>query len=468
MESLSGLDARFLYSETPAAHMHTMKVVVVDPADRLDPLTAEVLAHEMGAVLREVPALRRRAVPLPQGVDHPVWVETAVDPGDHLAWRRLDAPGDRRQLAALIAEVASTPLPRDRPLWHLTVVEGLERGQVAFVMKLHHALADGVAAESMLERAFARDRTADAAPQGPPSPTPHGRVLRRHGLRVRVRRLAGLPSLTRRSVRGLRAARRWRAEQAEQPTAMFSGPRTAVNASLTPARTFAMTTVTMADIATVRARHGVTVNDVLLAACGGALRRHLGTPAERRGLVAGVPIGTMGDGRLSGNRLDHMATALRTDLGDPVERLLAVSRSAAVARRAREAFGRDLFEHRADLTPPVLYPLAIRLWAATRLADRVRPPLNVIVSNVPGPRDPLAMDGGVVTELWSVGPILEGIGLNITAWSYDRVLYVSVLGCPRTLPDPWALIAHLDASFRELVADDAERVDAAPAPGGAG
>ena len=459
MESLSGLDARFLYSETPAAHMHTMKVVVVDPADRQDPLTAEVLARVMASYLNEVPALRRRAVPLPQGVDHPVWVETTVDPDDHLAWRRLQAPGDRRQLASLIAEVASTPLPRDRPLWHLTVVEGLERGQVAFVMKLHHALADGVAAESMLERAFARDRPVDPAPQAPPPPAPPGRDLRRHGLRVRMRRLAGLPSLTRRSVRGLRAARRWRAEQADQPTAMFSGPRTALNASLTPTRTFAITTVSMADIASISTRHGVTVNDVLLAACGGALRRHLGTPAERRGLVAGVPIGTMGDGRLSGNRLDHMATALRTDLRDPVERLLAVSKSAAVARRAREALGSDLFEDRADLTPPLLYPLAIRLWAGTHLANRVRPPLNLIVSNVPGPRVPLTMDGGVVTELWSVGPILEGIGLNITAWSYDGDLYVSVLGCPRTLPDPWALIAHLDASFDELV-----ETGAAPSP----
>jgi diacylglycerol O-acyltransferase len=456
VESLSGLDARFLYSETPAAHMHTMKVVVVDPSERQDPLTAEVLAREMASYLHEVPALRRRAVPLPQGVDHPVWVETAVDPADHLAWRRLDPPGDRRQLAAIIAEVASTPLPRDRPLWHLTVVEGLEGDQLAFVMKLHHALADGVAAESMLERAFGRDRTVERAPAGSPAPTPHGRALRRHGLRVRVRRLAGLPSLTRRSVQGMRAARRWRAEQEVKPTAMFSGPRTALNASLTPVRTFAMTTVAMADIAAVRTRHGVTVNDVLLAACGGALRRHLGAPAERRGLVAGVPIGTMGDGRLSGNRLDHMAAALHTDVGDPVERLLAVSKSAAVARRAREALGSGLFEDRADLTPPVLYPLAIRLWAGTRLANRVRPPLNLIVSNVPGPREPLAMEGGVVTELWSVGPILEGIGLNITAWSYHGDLYVSVLGCPRTLPDPWVLIAHLDAAFHELVAGPSE------------
>ncbi len=162
--------------------------------------------------------------------------------------------------------------------------------------------------------------------------------------------------------------------------------------------------------------------------------------------MAGVPIGTPGDrARLMGNHLDHMLVGLRTDLEDPIARLDAIAAGSTAARAERAALGPGLFEDRAGHTPPVLYPLAIRLWAATRLANRLRPPLNLIVSNVAGPRSPLRLEGGVVSELWSVGPILEGIGLNLTAWSYDGVLRVSALGCPESLPDPWLLVTRIDA-----------------------
>ena len=210
----------------------------------------------------------------------------------------------------------------------------------------------------------------------------------------------------------------------------------------------------MADIKTIRAAHGVTVNDVFLAICGGALRRHLGVSATRRGgLVVCVPIGeSSGALRLSGNHLDHMLVSIRTDLDDPVDRLHAISEGSKAARAGRAALGPKLFEERAEHTPPALYPMAIRLWASSHLANRMRPPLNLIASNVAGPRTALELDGGVVSELWSVGPILEGIGLNLTAWSYDGTLRISALGCPESLPDPWALVARLDDAVAELLA----------------
>ncbi len=150
MEELTGLDARFLYSETPTAHMHTIKVLVVDVDGRAEPLTPETLANALAERLDRMPGFRRRVVSARLPISHPVWIETPFEPADHIRWCRLDAPGDRVKLAAEVADIAGTPLRRDRPLWEIVVVQGLAEGKLAFVVKLHHALADGVAAAAML------------------------------------------------------------------------------------------------------------------------------------------------------------------------------------------------------------------------------------------------------------------------------------------------------------------------------
>jgi WS/DGAT/MGAT family acyltransferase len=214
--------------------------------------------------------------------------------------------------------------------------------------------------------------------------------------------------------------------------------------ALTPDRTFASLTLDMADLAAVkhaaaRDTDAVTVNDVFLALCGGGVRRHLSRLGQLpiSSLVAAVPmaIGT-DDRRLEGNHLDNLFLPLRTDLADPRDRVRAIHDAAGAARRIRTALGTDLLGRRADLVPPFLQSGLARAWAATRLSDRVRPPLNLVASCVRGPRIPLELDGGVVTALYSSGPILEGIGLNITAWTYVDTMYVSVLGCSASLPRP--------------------------------
>jgi WS/DGAT/MGAT family acyltransferase len=459
MEELTGLDARFLYSETPTAHMHTMKVVLVDVSGRREALTPDLLAAGLAERLDRMPGLRRRAVPVPHLISHPVWVEAPFDPSDHIVWRTVVPPGDRLSPANLVADIAAVPLRRDRPLWELTVVDGLADGRLAFVVKLHHALADGVAAAAMLENVFQGDEALVVAQPPHPEVVPEPQNLRRNALRNRAQRVVRLPGLAVRNVAGLLTARRAGREWTVRTPGPFSGPRSPLNVSLSDRRTFAVTDVSMEDVKAIRAAHGVTVNDVFLAICGGALRRHLGDSASRRGsLVVCVPIGEASHTiRLSGNHLDHMLVSIRTDLDDPVERLRAISEGSKAARAGRAALGSKLFEERAAHTPPTLYRMAIRLWASSGLANRMRPPLNLIASNVAGPRTTLELDGGVVSELWSVGPILEGIGLNLTAWSYDGTLRISALGCPESLPDPWALVAHIDDAVAELLATTEHR-----------
>lgn len=454
MEEMTGLDTRFLYSETSTTHMHTLKIVTVDVGDRDVPLTPDLFIGLLADRLDRMPALRRRRVAIPYRLGQPVWIEDDhFDIGHHVRWREAPAPGTLRELSDIAAEVAGVPLDPDRPLWEMTVVRGLEDNQVAIIVKLHHALADGGAAVAMLVNAFGTDPDTAIVQPVSPEPQPSRRTLFGVAFRARRRQVRQLPILTRETIEGMRAARRAAKGEDESLAFPFSGPRTPLNVSLTPERTFAMIELPMADLLAIKAAIPTTLNVVFLSVCAGALRRYLealdALPAKS--LVAGVPVGTSIDPtRLSGNHVDNMYVPLRTDIADPLERLRAVAQASRAARSVRAALGHEMLERRALLTPLNLYPLGLRLWARSRLANHIRPPINVIISNVPGPREPLRSEGGVITGLSSVGPILEGIGLNITAWSYVDKLNIAVLGCPASLPDPWALTAHLHTELENL------------------
>lgn len=454
MEQMSGFDARFLLSETRASHMHTMKVAVVDISGRADLLTEPVLLQLLGSRLDRMPVLRRRVAMVPYDLGNPLVVDDPdFDLAEHVHHVTLPAPGDQRALDRLVAAIASTPLRRDRPLWDLTVADGLADGQVAFVVKLHHALADGAAAVELLMNAFVADDSDALVEPFRPEAVPSRRSLYCSAARQSVDAIVALPDFARRTVSGLRQVRSARSEGPTPVVGPFAGPRSAFNVSLTPDRTFATLTLPIDAMSSVKRSLGVSLNDVFLAACAGGVRRHLerlgALPSS--GLVASVPVSTAPDPRrLGGNHVDNMFLPTHTDVADPVERVRAIHESVTAARRSREALGSDLLERRAGLVPPPLYSAAMRSWAAIGLAGRVRPPLNFVASSVRGPRSPLGLDGSAITALYSSGPILEGIGLNITAWSYLDTMHVSLLGCSRSLPDPWLLAEDIAADMEEL------------------
>ena len=209
----------------------------------------------------------------------------------------------------------------------------------------------------------------------------------------------------------------------------------------------------MADLRDIRRVTGTTLNDVYLTVCAGALRTYLAERDElpSRSLVASVPVSTdPGVARMSGNRVDNIYVAIRTDLADPAARLAAVHDGVRASKEVRSLLGHDLLLQRADAVPPQLYQPTVRLWTRSHAANVLHPPLNVIISNVAGPREPIRMGPVALDSLYSVGPILEGIGLNITAWSYEDQLGVSLIGCPTSLPDPWVLVDHLHAALDDL------------------
>ena len=360
MQPMVGLDAKFLYSETSTTHMHTLKVAVFDMSGVPGGYSYEEIATLFGHRLHRLPPFRRRAVPVPLGLGHPVWVEDPeFDLRRHITRRRAAEPGGERELAAVVADVAGRPLPRDRPLWEIVVVEGLADRRLAVVAKVHHAVADGAATVALLESALRAHadgaHTDDWQPEAIPT---RARLLRlaAHGHGARLRQL---PRLATRSVRGLRQSEARRRLSVVRPPLPFDAPRTVFNVSLTPQRTFAVATLALDDLKAVRRSLDTTLNDVYLAVCAGALRTYL---ADRgalpdRPLVASVPVSTdPSTTRLGGNRVDNLYVSIGTDIADPLERLRHIKAVSAAAKDVRSVLGNDLLERRADVVPPSCTP----------------------------------------------------------------------------------------------------------------
>jgi WS/DGAT/MGAT family acyltransferase len=251
-------------------------------------------------------------------------------------------------------------------------------------------------------------------------------------------------------------ARPRRQAPAPPPRPILDAPRTSLNGALSPRRAFASTALSLADVRAVKDAFGVTVNDVVLSLVGGALRSYLEERGERpmRPLVAEVPVAidAPGERRLAGNRLSNIFTSLCTDVADPVRRIGAVHEAMQTAKRLHDVLGRDLYESWTRFFPPRPFSWTMRAYSRWNLADHHPPPINVIVSSVPGPRTRLEWPGGTLQALYSVGPLVEGTALNVTAWSYVDRLCVGVLTCPDLVPDAHAVTAALHGELAALVA----------------
>ena len=473
MERLTGIDASFLYMETPTVHMHTIKVAVLRPAPGIK-YSVERVKADLRVRMHLLPPFRRRLVEVPLGFHHPIWIEDpAFDLAYHVRRTTVPPPGGQREKDEVVALIASVPLDRTRPLWELWVLEGLADGHIAAVAKIHHAVADGVAVAGLLANVMSPGlaQLADVPPQEVwiPEPIPSSAGLLRDALHHHLRQAGRLPALLRRTGRNLAAVvRRRRSAPVVPPLPIRDAPRTSLNGSLTERRAFVSTALALDDVRTVRHSFGVTLNDVLLAAVAGALRAYLAARGERPALplIAEVPVTIdAADGRrLSGNRLSNIFTSLCTDVADPVARLHRIRDVMHTAKELHETLGPDLFASWIAYAPPRPTSWWMRLYAALHLVNRHRPPINVIVSCVPGPRTTLAWSGGELEAIYSVGPIVEGTALNFTAWSYVDRLCIGTLACPDIVPDPERIVRGLHDALAELVraATGARLVESSP------
>ncbi|HUY63115.1 MAG TPA: wax ester/triacylglycerol synthase family O-acyltransferase [Acidimicrobiales bacterium] len=471
MERLGGLDAAFLYFETPSMHMHVCGLLVLDPStmeggysfDRIRQMLLE--RHPL------MPSMSRKLAVPPFNLGRPYWVKDPdFDIDYHLRRIGLPSPGGDRELAALAGDIASRPLDRARPLWEMWVIEGLADGNVALFAKMHHSTIDGISGANMMVYLFDLEAH-PSAPPAIPEDSPAERMpsdaelLGRGALETLARPVEMARLLPRTALKVgsmLWSAGRRRGQGLAAP---FTAPRTSFNAAVTPHRTIAFTEVKLEDVKTVKDALGVKVNDVVTAVVSGALRRYLEARHElpEKSLISAIPVSVHDEtGGLEGStKVSVMFSSLMTDVADPVERIRAIAETNVQAKELHKMVGADTLMQWAEHAAPNTFSLAARLYSSLRLSDRHPVVHNLIISNVPGPPIPLYMAGARLVGLYPLGPIMDGAGLNVTVLSNEDRIGFGFIACRELIPDLWVLADDIPAALGELVA-------AAGAPGATG
>ncbi len=469
MESLVGMDAAFLALETPTTPMHVGVALVLDPPEGTRSLFSPSTRYaQIRRVIEQrlhlIPPMRQRAVRIPLGLHHPVWIDDPdFDLDDHLCRASLPFPGGQAELNAFVAGVMSRRLDPDRPLWEMHVVEGLEGERMALVAKVHHAILDGVSGASVLA-AFLdltpRARVVALPPEWNPPPLPSNTQMLLHAASSLARQPGSALTTLQAGVEAvadLGMHNRELAGRGEQsPPGFFAAPRTSFNGAVSNRKRFAGLSVPLEDVKLVSQVFEATVNDVIMACVSGGLSRLLDDRGEQAegSLVAMVPVSTRAEGETEelGNQLSGMLVSLASDIEDPVARLDAISESSRVAKEQEKLHGGRFVGDLAQIALPALASRVARAVAGARLFDKVRPPFNVTISSVRVPDVPLFLAGSRVAATYPVGPMAEGIGINVTAFSYLGQVYFGLLSCRRLIPELDELAVHVDDALGELVA----------------
>ncbi|AWT51308.1 WS/DGAT/MGAT family O-acyltransferase [Mycolicibacterium smegmatis] len=453
MQRLSGWDAFLLYSETSNVHMHTLKIAIIDLegiGDRT--FGVEDFRKVLHGRLHKLEPFRFQLVDIPFKFHHPMWRENCdVDLEYHVRPWRLRAPGGRRELDEAIGEIAGTPLDRSRPLWEMYFVEGLAGGRIAVVNKIHHALADGIASANLLARGMdLREGPQRDSASYVTDPEPSKGELVRTAFTDHMRQIGRIPATVRYTAQGVARVRRSSRKLSPELTRPFTPPPSFINHMITAKRMFATATIALADAKETSKKLGITINDLVLAMSAGALRTlqlrydgHADHP-----LLASVPMSfDFSPDRIWGNRFSGVLVALPVDVADTAERVIRTREAANLAKESHQLVGPELVARWAAYMPPAPVE-ALFKWLSNK--DGQNKVLNLNISNVPGPRERGKVGGATVTELYSVGPITAGSGLNITVWSYVDQLNISVISDDATVDDPHEVTDAMLDEFREI------------------
>ena len=495
MKQLTGVDLSFLLMETENNYGHVNGLSIYErPSADFDPF--EKVRERFRVMVGHLEPLRRKVVEVPFGLDRPYWVEDAhFDLDYHVRHIGLAPPGAADQLAEQVARIVGRKMDRSRPLWEAYVIEGLADGRWALLQKTHHATIDGASGVIMLKM-FTEDIPGGewglverewAGEEPPPASQMLQRALANlamnpvRGARLSlavVRDLADTAGLTTmgglagsaRSALGALVRRPGSTTPEARPRVsipLSSAPPTPWNRSVTAHRRFAMRSASLDNLKRLKEATGGTLNDVVMAVCAGALRAYLiehdALPAAPLRAMVPVSIRTGNEHDPWTNRVSALVVDLPTDCEDPIERVARCRAAMNVAKGQFELMTADALGQAADYTSPVVAASAVRLVSRLRLADRMNAPVNVVISNVPGPRTPLYFAGARLDAYIPVSTVTDGIGLNITVHSYVDRLDFGLISDLDAVPDLWHLV---DLHIEEIAAlFDATGAEWATPPG---
>ncbi|HET9823235.1 MAG TPA: wax ester/triacylglycerol synthase family O-acyltransferase [Burkholderiaceae bacterium] len=473
MKRLSGLDATFLHLETPEQPMHVGALHLFELPQGHRGRFAAALRRHIAERLPLAPPLRRRLWMMPLNLTNPVWVDALPDLRHHIVEHRLPArrgrartagsDEERAALQALVARLHAQRLDRERPLWRFHVIEGLAPAahgarRVALYTQLHHAAVDGQAAVALANVLL------DIAPQ-PRKPTLRASARARRFELSLVEMISGAVTSEAAQVahliRGLpaavgtlaTAARRAATRGGRGAGRLGLAPRTRLNGSASGARAFAVLTLPLPELKALGRAHDATLNDLVLWLVGTALRRHFAARGElpRQSLVAAVPVSLRAQGDTRADNQASMAlVSLGTQLADPRRRLAHVRAATRAMKSTLADLKHVLPTDFPSLGVPWLTEAALALYRRALKTERLPVVANLVISNVPGPEQPLYLAGARMCTNYPCSIVTHGLGLNITVQSYDQSLDFGLMADAAAMPEVGELAAAIAVALDEL------------------
>lgn len=499
MKQLTGVDVGFLVMETPNTYGHVNGLSIYErPSPDFRPF--DVVRERFNILVSHFEPFRRKLVEVPLGLDRPYWIDDPdFDLDFHVRHIGLAPPGAADQLAEQVARIVGRKMDRTRPLWEAYVIEGLADGRWALLQKTHHATIDGASGVIALMmftddgpngewHYTERDWTGEQPPSqrelmtravsnlamNPVRGTRLGlRLVRDFADAAGVASISGAAQRARHALGDL--ARQVDPNSDAGPSEpgvnipLSPAPPTPWNKSVSPHRRFAMRSASLANLKVLKNATGGTLNDVVMAICTGALRRYLeghdALPEGRLRAMVPVSIRTGQEEDPWTNRVSAIVADLPTDVEDPVERVAECKEAMTAAKRTFDLVPAETLGQAADYASPVVAASALRLVSRLKLADRVNTPVNVVISNVPGPREPLYFSGAKLDAYIPVSTISDGVGLNITVHSYEDRLDFGLIADRELVPDLWHLVdLHIEEIERLFEATGAEWAEPPQAP----
>ena len=457
MNKLGAIDANFLYTETDLMPNHigsVQKFAIPEGVSGSE--WVSTLRDYVGARVHRVDYMHRKLQFAPGNLDHPMWVEAGdVNMEDHIVEVPVEAPGSMAQLEQAIATIHERRMDLTRPLWKMHVVTGLEDGTVAVYNQIHHAAIDGVSGQLAIMMIMDTKPEHDAVDPVRFEPEETGVAEQLH---LSFENLLKYQLSGSNRMLGRIDAMRRLMQRAIDPSRSFGAfakqaPRTCFNRAIGGKRRFAAAECDFAEMRAMSKQLGCSINDVFMAICAGGLRRYLDRKGElpASDLIAGCPVSLRKPGDSGfGNQVTMMAVDLATSIDDPKLRLLAISESA---KTAKSVVADVAGAYDGELSLPGLPNMTTAATAAFErfgLGSVVQPAVNVVLSNVPGPREPLYFNGARMTTHYPVSIPAHGAGLNITVQSYEKRVYFGITACADAVPDADQLRDDLLAAFSEL------------------